>query len=546
MGRKLFIYIFLVLSVPLFNNCGGYKAIVDKASFSSSSLAKSCSDSAIKMKPVFVGLKRLSRTEINNSIKDLFGIDYRLGDKLPQDASILGFDNNASVLSVSTAFLNTLIDESGALLNQAFLNASSRNLILICQSADAACAGQVLSKFIKKAYHRKVTNEDTQALVVVYQARRTAGDSHEESLKAALRTAISSGDYLYFSVGPNGATAESNRSLSSHELASRLSFFLWGSVPDDELLGIADLGTLQNPDVLKTQTLRMLKSSKAQFLVDGFARQWLELDRLNSRPADLPDFPQFTSQIRDDMMQETKLFLQEIILNDKSPLDLANANYTFLNDRLANFYGIQREPNPNFTKTDISMTDRRGLLGHGSILTMTSRLTDTSVVKRGHLILDKFICASPPPPPDNISTAQPTNLVTARQQSDARLANPSCTSCHNMMDPFGFILESFGPYGTVRNQMPDGSPVDSLMVLPGGKKYFSPRELTTDLVKDDNYKYCISKNLMTYALGKILVSPEDECKAVNVGTQSISTTSKFSDLIVSIVSDVSFKMEGSK
>ncbi len=552
MGCLLFLYgncapVFQTSQLPTYIN--------EQASLSSplspvqgsSASAKLCADPAIKMKPIYVGLKRLSRTEINNSINDLFGVDYKLGDKLPLDASVLGFDNNASALTVSFSFLNIVIDESEALLNQAFLNASSRSLILICQTADAACATQVINKFIKKAYHRKITTADTQALLSVYQIRRTAGDTHEAALKVVLRTAISSVEYLYFSVGANGATSSSNRNLSAHELASRLSFFLWGTIPDDELLNLADLGTLQNPEILKAQTLRMLKSSKALYLVNGFASKWLDLDLLNGRTTNLPIFPQFTSQIRTDMIDETKYFLQEVILNDKSPLDLVNANYTFLNDRLASFYGITRAPNTNFTKTDISMTERRGLLGQGSFLTVTSGLSETSVVKRGHMILDKFICASPPPVPDNLQIPESfASLVTAREHSNARLANSSCVGCHRMMDPYGFILEGFGPYGTVRNQMPDGSAVDNLTILPDGRRYTSPKELTQDLAKDENYKYCISKNLMTYALGKMLVSRDETCKAVNVGIQSVSSTSKFSELIFSIVNDVSFKMEGSK
>jgi hypothetical protein len=398
---------------------------------------------------------------------------------------------------------------------------ASRDRIFVCRPAAAkeepACARQILDVLARRAFRRPVTSADIKPLYEFYEKGRgvsrglpteasaTAGD-FDAGIQRALEALLVSPEFL-FRIEQDPARAEAGKAfrLSDLELASRLSFFLWSSIPDDHLLDLAERGRLKNPVVLQQQVRRMLADRRSQALVSNFAGQWLHLRNVETTTPDPFIFP-FDEFLRDSFMEETDLLVDSIVREDRSLLDLLTADYTFVNERLAEHYEIPRVYGSQFRRVPVTDPNRRGLLGHGSILTVTSYPNRTSVVLRGKWILENLLGTPPPPPPADVPelraerNGKPLSL---REQMQAHRANAICASCHGRMDPIGFALENYDAVGKWRRE-DAGVPIDASGQLPDGTKFDGPAGLTEVLLTKyrEDFVRTATEKLLTYALGR--------------------------------------------
>jgi hypothetical protein len=345
---------------------------------------------------------------------------------------------------------------------------------------------------------------------------------------------------------PRGAAPGTVYRIGDHALASRLSFFLWSSIPDDELLGLADQGRLKDPAVLRQQVRRMLEDTRSQALVSNFAGQWLHLRNLASVKPDPETFPDFDESLRRSLLQETEMFVEDILREDRSVLDLLEADYTFLNQRLAEHYGVPKIYGSHFRKVEVTDPNRRGLLGQGSILTVTSYPNRTSVVQRGKWILENLLGAPPPPPPPDVTElkphAQDGRRLTMREQLEQHRTDPTCASCHARMDPIGFALENYDGIGKWRTKDGD-SAIDASGKLPNGTYFEGPAGLKKLFLTSyrDDFATNVAEKLLTYALGRGL-EYYDKPAVRSVTRQAASSNYRISAMITAIVESTPFQM----
>ncbi len=385
----------------------------------------------------------------------------------------------------------------------------SRRKIFICRPAKAVeetpCAKKILTTLARRAFRRPVSTADIAPLLAFYTEGRKAGD-FDAGIQSALDALLVSPDFL-FRIERDARTTTSVYRLSDLELASRLSFFLWSSIPDDELLTLAEQKKLSGAAVLQQQVQRMLDDPKAQAFVSNFGGQWLHLRNLETATPDPELFPTFDDGLRRAFRRETELFFASILRENRSVFDLLDANYTYLNQRLADHYGVPGVYGSQFRRVTLKDANRGGLLGQGSILTVTSYPNRTSVVQRGKWILENLLGAPPPPPPPDIPDLKPHGkdgrLLTMREQMDMHRANPICASCHARMDPIGFALENYDGIGRWRTK-DAGLVIDASGKLPNGTKFTGPGELKQILLTGHREEFVatVTEKLLTYALGR--------------------------------------------
>jgi mono/diheme cytochrome c family protein len=371
--------------------------------------------------------------------------------------------------------------------------------IVICQERTAACAEKITANLLSKAWRRPVTAAEISRIASFTTQAIAAGQPLEQGVQFSLQAMLVSPNFL-FRIEPPSPDAQP-RKLTNPELAARLSYFLWSTMPD-EALAAADL---QQPSVLRAQVRRMLNDPKAAALVDNFGGQWLQLRNLEVHKPDPEKFPQFNDALSAAMGQETRRFFENILKEDRSILEFLDADYTFLNERLARHYGITGVTGDEFRKVQLPDSTRGGVLSHASVLTISSYPTRTSPVLRGKWIMENILGTPPPPPPPNVpelNTSEVGNTGTLRQQMEKHRANATCAVCHNKMDALGFGLENFDPVGQWRTH--DGSfPIEPGGALPGNKIFKTPAELRAILKSDPKYfSRCLTEKLMTYALGR--------------------------------------------
>jgi hypothetical protein len=370
------------------------------------------------------------------------------------------------------------------------------------------------------------------------------GGSFDQGLALAVQAILVSPDFLFRIERSAAAGGDTAAPIGAHDLASRLSYFLWSSMPDEELLNAADRGVLRDPGVLAAQTRRMIKDPKSAALVQSFGGQWLQFRGLESVRPDLERFPEFDDYLRLSMRRETELFLQSIISEDKSVVELLSAKYTFLNERLARHYGVPGISGPEFRRVDTTGTPRTGILGQGSVLTVSSYPTRTSPVLRGKWILANLLNAPPPDPPagtPRLDEATISKGASLRQQLEAHRTGTTCSACHSRMDPLGFGLENFDGIGEWRTT--DGKfPVDPTGQLPDGHKFSGPTELGAILEKEpDLFARALTVKLLTYALGRGL-EPGDRATVRTIARRVAADDYRFSSIITQIVQSPQFQM----
>jgi mono/diheme cytochrome c family protein len=388
----------------------------------------------------------------------------------------------------------------------------SRRRIFVCQpptrSEELPCARSILSALARRAYRRPVADVDLEPLLAFFEAGRAEGNFDRGIQRAIERLLVSSQFLFRTERAPADATPGSIRPVSDIELASRLSFFLWSSIPDDELLDLAEQGRLRDSDVLERQVRRMLADPRSGSIVTNFAAQWLYLRDLNTKRPDEILFPEFDETLRLAMRRETELFLDSIFREDRPVLDLLTADYTYLNERLARHYGIPNIKGSHFRR--VALPDghvRGGLLGHGSVLTITSYSTRTSPVLRGKWVLENLLSSPPPPPPPDIpslDTEGPDREKppTLREAMTRHRENPACASCHARMDPIGFAMENFDATGKWRDAE-GGGPIDATGTFPDGTTFNGIVELKAELLREPRqFAGTVAEKLLMYAIGR--------------------------------------------
>ena len=390
----------------------------------------------------------------------------------------------------------------------------SRERIFTCRPAagdaaaadEAACAREVLSTIARRAYRRPVSDADVDRLLTFYERGRAAG-SFDSGIEMALRRLLVSPEFLFrVERDPDGIAPGASYRLSDLELASRLSFFLWSSIPDDELLAAAERGELGDPETFDAQVERMLADPRSEALVGNFAGQWLTLRNAAAVRPDEDEFPDFGEGLRQAFRRETELLFDSVLREDRSTLDLLAADYTFVNERLARHYGIPNVRGSHFRRVELDDDARGGLLGHGSILTVTSYANRTSPVNRGKWVLENILGTPPPPPPPDVpelETAEGAEPLSMREAMEQHRANPVCASCHRLMDPLGLSLEHFDAIGRWRDREGGGAAIDASGELPDGTPFDGPSGLRAALLRHpDRFVTTVAEKLMIYALGR--------------------------------------------
>ena len=430
----------------------------------------------------------------------------------------------------------------------------SRNRIFACRPASTAeeepCAKRILTTAMRRAYRRPVNDVDLPAPLKFYREARASG-SFEDGIEMGLRAVLVSPEFLFrVEQDPAGVAPHSAYRVSNLELASRLSFFLWGSIPDDELLDNAISGKLTKPAVLEQQVRRMLADRRSRALVNNFAEQWLYLRNLASISPDMRLFTDFDDNLRRAFREETELFFESIMREDRSVLDLLNADYTFVNERLAKHYGIPNVYGSRFRRITFDKDSLRGgLLRQGSILTVTSYATRTSPVLRGKWVLDNILGVPPPPPPAKVPALKENTGTGKILSIHERLAqhrdNPACSGCHQLMDPVGFSFENYDAVGRWRT-VADNAAVDASGSLPDGSKFVGVSGLQQALLKrPELFARTLTEKLMTYALGRGIESYDAPAIRAIV-RDARDHDYKFSSFIVGIVNSPPFQMRRSQ
>ena len=431
----------------------------------------------------------------------------------------------------------------------------SRDRVLLCEpattAAEPACARTILSTLARRAYRRPVTDDEVQVLVDFYDDGRAGGD-FEDGIELALRRLLVSPEFLYrIEADPDGVAAGGSYEVPDVDLASRLSFFLWSSIPDDELLDVAVAGRLSEPDELERQVRRMLADPRAGALTSNFAGQWLQLRNLATsvRPGD-PYSLAFDEWLRQSMQRETELFFDSVIRENRGVVELLTADYTFLNERLALHYGIPGIEGSHFRRVTLpDESPRRGLLGHGSILTITSHAIRTSPVLRGKWILNNVLGTPPPDPPPNVPALvdrkTQAKVSTMRERMAQHRANPTCAACHAVIDPAGFALESFDAIGRWRVVDESFNRIDAAGTLPDGTPFDGVAELREALVRrPDRFVTTVTEKLLTYALGRGLTHT-DMSAVRRIVRDGATDTYRFQSIILGIVTSDPFLMRRS-
>ncbi len=427
----------------------------------------------------------------------------------------------------------------------------SRTRIFVCRPGDSsgdenACAKRILSPIVRRAFRRNVSSKEIEPFLKTFAAARTK-ESFESAISASIRDVLIAPDFLFRlefdrpEIAPGKA-----QPLNGFELASRLSFFLWSSIPDDQLLDAAEGGNLGNASVIEGQVRRMLADRRSSALMDNFVSQWLGLRVLTMMAPDKQLFPIFDAALGEAFQTETRLFVSSLIRENKSALDLLRADYTYLDERLADHYRIAGVTGPGFRRVSLAgNTERGGLLGQGSILLLTSHSTRTSPVLRGKWILDNLLNSPPAAPPANVPPLDESHgngrKLTAREQVERHRANPSCASCHDRIDPLGFALENYDVIGRWRSN-DEGGPINASAKLPGGVEISGLQGLRKMLLnRSSEFVHATVERLMTYALGREL-EPRDQPTIRDIMHQTEADEYRFHDLILTVVKSMPFQM----
>ncbi len=413
--------------------------------------------------------------------------------------------------------------------------------VMVCDPSTAGCVRTILTRFGRKAWRRPLTSSEVDRYAGIVTSAQTEGEPVKSGLALSLQAMLLSPNFLYRVELDADPTSLEAHPLSDHELAARLSYFLWASTPDDTLSRVADDGMLQQPAVLEAQVTRMLADPKAKTLTTQFAGQWLWSNQVEDAAPSASVYANVTAATKTAMRLETERFFEHFLTQDVSALGLLGSDFTFVNDTLADHYGLTRPGSATLQRVAVTNGVRGSVLGQGGVLTVTSFPTRTSPVKRGAWVMSNLLCQEPPAPPPGVEAlpAPQTPNASLRQRMEAHRANPTCAGCHAMMDPIGFGMEPFDGVGRTRTQDTGGFPIDASGTLPDGRTFNGPGELSRILKDDPRFPHCLSEKLFTYGLGR---SPtrQESCQVEAITHQFAERGHRLSGLVKAITSSRTF------
>ncbi len=459
-------------------------------------------------------MRRLTKTEYGNTLKDLFGVDPSIADGLPDEVGGEGYLNSLSplqleqYLTVAGEVLRRIVAPQGApptaIEKRLFGN-------LAAQPKPSEAARRVARSLARKAYRRPPSESEVNTLVEAFELGRRNKLAYRQSLHVMVKAVLVSPQFLFLTPAGEASSATGIVALDDHQLASRLSYLLWSTMPDAELMALADKGTLHEPAVLKAQAKRLLDDPRSRALFDGFGAQWLGVGGLKRQVFDPAMFPQMTAEMRQAMYDEARLFFESVVRENQSVLRFADSDYTYLNATLAPIYGLQKTVNgPEMRRVRLTDPNRGGVLGMPGVLAATSFPNRTSPVKRGVWVLEQLLGDHVPPAPPNVPALDQQDQtavanLTVRQRTELHRTNPVCANCHQTLDPIGFGLENFDAIGRWRDRDGNGQPIDAAGELPGGQRFTGPKDLKAIIAeKSSELSRNLTEKLLAYALGRRL------------------------------------------
>lgn len=526
-------------------------------------------DCAELSRPGRVTLRRLNRAEYNNTIRDLMGVDFSPAADFPLDEVGYGFDNIGDVLSLSPILMEKYLMAAEQIVSQSVLFDLPGHLPVLSESRDRLspntsapkrhpekstraregnleAARRFLEAFVPRAYRRPASSEEIQRLLDLAANALEQNANLKESVGIAVQAVLASPGFLYrWELDPEVEDGDSQslagdaiRSLNPYELASRLSYFLWSSMPDDVLFKLAAAGTLLKPAVLEAQVRRMLADPKANALATNFAGQWLQFRQIETIAPDPELFPAFDEELRQAMRREGELFFEAVVREDRSILEFLDADFTFVNRRLADHYQIAGEFGAEFQRVRLdARSTRGGILTQAGTLALTANPTRTSPVIRGKWVLEQILGTPPPPPPPDVEELEESREAAAsaslRERLEIHRSQAECAVCHAKMDPIGFAFENFDAVGAWRDL--DGAfPIDASGELPDGRRFNGPKELIAILKTEETFPRTVVEKMLTFALGRGL-EYYDKCATDEILAELKKADFRFSALVVAIV-----------
>ena len=494
-------------------------------------------------------LRRLTRFEYNQTVHDLLGDTTQPANAFPADEIRAGFDNNSAVVGVSPALTEAYLNAAESLAKNAMLtpaNLLSCDPTKLSGAADEdACATQFIQSFGKRAYRRPLSDDDTARLLAVFHAGRTAQD-FATGIRYVIETALQSPQFLYrveLALPPADGAGDL-APLDSYEMATRLSYLLWSSMPDDALFAAADADELKTPDQLRAQVMRMLADPRAHGAVAHFNQQWLKLDKMASMEKDAKAYPSFNASIVPLMQQEVQQFLEEVMWGQKGDLhELLTAPYSFMNGPLATYYGVGGAGGSDFVRVDLDPTRSAGFLTLGGVMAMLGKADQSAPVQRGRFVREQLLCGMMPSPPPNVPKLPPLSPdLTTRERLTQHDADPACHSCHRLMDPIGFGFEKFDGAGLFRTTE-SGQPIDDSGEIEDADiagPFTGAAELGQKLSQSLFVQKCVVTSWFHYAYAR-LEAPEDQCTLKTLSQKFAASGYRFQDLIVALTETDAFR-----
>ncbi|HEY3841209.1 MAG TPA: DUF1592 domain-containing protein [Bryobacteraceae bacterium] len=494
-------------------------------------------------------IRRLTKTEYGNTLHDLFGVEPSIADGLPDEVSGEGYLNSLSAiqleqyLKIADKVLERITKPKGspAITTQKRLFGKPPS----AGTPPRDAAREVARSLARKAYRRPPTPAELDVLVAAFDLGRGSKLSYRQSLHLMLKAILVSPQFLFITPVEPGS-GSGIIPLDDYQLASRLSYLLWATMPDDELMALADNGTLHQPDVLDAQVLRLLKDPRSRALFDGFGAQWLGVGGLKRQVFDSAMFPQMTAQMRTAMYDEARLFFESIVRENQSIVRFVDGDYTYLNGTLAPIYGLEKDvTGPEMRRVNLSDGNRGGILGMPGVLAGTSFPNRTSAVKRGVWVLEQVLGDHVPAPPPNVPALDQQDQasvknMTLRERTELHRTNPVCANCHQVLDPIGFGLENFDAIGRWRDRDSNGKPIDAAGELPGGEHFSSPKDLKVIIAgRTDALSRNLVEKLLAYALGRRLEG-YDEIVVDNLTQEVAGDGYRMQTLVKSVVTSYPF------
>lgn len=497
------------------------------------------------------GPRRLSNPEYDNTVRDLLGTQQHLAANfVAEDAA--GFDNVASALGVTPSQFESYFNAADTLVTEAFASDDKRKAIASCTPSGTdggACLDTFFADFGLRAFRRPLSADEKTALRAAYGRARMLGESETDALKHVVSAMLASAPFLFrMELAETTSKPDASRPLDGYALAARLSYFVWSTLPDKELLRVAADGSLLNDATLQTQLKRLLDDKRSTAFVDNFASQWLGLRALSQHKVLTDSFPDFDDALRNAMIQEARSYFTAFLTEERPLNDFLRSNVHFVDARLAKHYGVTAPTGTGFTRSDTPIGDRRGYPGLAAFLTLSSFAQRTSPTLRAKWILEQLLCSAVPPPPPNVvadlDAEDKANAAAAienvRERLELHRSDPKCAGCHAALDPIGLGLESFDGIGKSRTRYANGDPVDTHGELPGGQSFDGPVELSEVLASDPRFMRCATQKLLTYALGRAM---EREGSLVDATLERAKAKGTLRALIEAVVLSDAFRKE---